>query len=112
MLMAAARWKDYMMYFRVRQIYVCNIGFTHTHNITYIYLKYMEFRRRMQNFACHNKRFEQHYYVDSLGRAHCRETCQLCLKKDKEIQAKVTLFLESCIDLDSLRIIRGLRLRN
>ncbi len=55
----------------------------------------------MLNFACHNKRFERHFYIHFLGRAHCRKTCQICIKKDKFVQDKVTKCLESCINLGS-----------
>ncbi len=64
-------------------------------------MTYTEFRRRMMNFTCHNERFDRHFYIDLLGRAHCRKTCQICIQNDKLVQDKVTKDLESCIDLDS-----------
>ncbi len=65
------------------------------------HMTYVEFPCRMLNFARHKERFERHFYIDFLGRAHCRRMCQICIKKDKLVQDKVTKYLESCIDLDS-----------
>ncbi len=65
------------------------------------HMMYVEFRRRMLNFARHSECFERHFYIDFLGRAHYRKTCQICIKKDKLVQDKVTKVLEFCIDLDS-----------
>ncbi len=53
------------------------------------HMMYVQFCHRMLNFACHNKCFERHFYIDFLGRAHCRKTCQICIKKDKLVQDKV-----------------------
>ncbi len=65
------------------------------------HMTYAEFHCRMLNFQRHNECFEKHFYIDFLGRAHCRKTCKICMRKDQVMKDKVTKFLEYCVDLDS-----------
>ncbi len=46
-------------------------------------LPFHAFRRRFLNFKRHNERYQEHFYNNFLGRAHCLSTCDICTEHDR-----------------------------
>ncbi len=64
-------------------------------------LTYQDFRRWWLNFEHHNVRYQEHFYNDFLGRAHCDTTCDICAEHDDICFSNIRKEL-SCFRLDYL----------
>ncbi len=56
------------------------------------HLLYQAFRQRFINFERHNKRNQDHFFNDFLGRTHSTNTCDICIEHDSAYY--------SCIDYE------------
>ncbi len=46
------------------------------------HLPYQAFRCRFLKFKRHNERYQEHFFNDFLGHAHCTTSCDICIEHD------------------------------
>ncbi len=67
-------------------------------------LPYQAFRHRFLNFERHNKQYQEHFFKDSVGRAHCTTSCYICIEYDSihfsRINLELSRFKPSYFDQD------------
>ncbi len=56
--------------------------YNHDFVCTIKHLPYQAFRHCFLNFEHHNERYQEHFFNDFLGRAHCTTTCDICIEHD------------------------------
>ncbi len=53
------------------------------------HLPYQAFRGRFLNFEHHNKWYQEHFFNDFLGHAHCTNTCDICIEHDSTYYSRI-----------------------
>ncbi len=66
------------------------------------HLPYQTFRRHFLNFECHNERYQEHFFNNFHGRAHCTTSCDICIEHDSNHFSRINLQL-SCFKAISIR---------
>ncbi len=57
------------------------------------HLQYHAFRLHFLNFERHNQRYQEHFFNEFLGRAHCTTSCDICIEHDSIHFSRINLEL-------------------
>ncbi len=66
------------------------------------HLPYQAFRWRFLNIERHNKQYQDHFFKDFLGRAHCPNTCDICIEHDSTYHCYINYEL-SCLKVSTYK---------
>ncbi len=62
------------------------------------HLPYQAFRWRFVNIERYNERYQEHFFNDFLGSAHCTNTCDICIEHDSTYYSLIDFELSSFKD--------------